>query len=262
MQGFHIIAALAVLLAPAVAAAGRDITTTKIRPFNDPVTDKHRVLIELFVMSRCPDARRAEARFDEVLRSVHSIADIRTVYIANQAQDGGIACMHGPDECAGNVQQLCAAKYGRQGVQAGTDPFSLGWSFIMCQNANFTDVGSPALAEACLQSARFPPAQAARVRACWSGPEGGRLLAASAGEALRRRVHTSCTVFVGGDYRCTQDGGQWRDCPGGSQVADFIASVCGSYRAEAGRWPEGACGAEPREEGEGEEGGGEEEGGR
>ena len=49
---------------------------------------RFRVPIELAVMSRCPDARRAEARFDDVLTVVHDIAEVRLLYIADEAQPG------------------------------------------------------------------------------------------------------------------------------------------------------------------------------
>jgi hypothetical protein len=36
--------------------------------------------------------------------------------------DWGVVCKHGPDECAGNVQELCAAKYAP----------SQWWDFVQC----------------------------------------------------------------------------------------------------------------------------------
>lgn len=48
--------------------------------------------------------------------------------------------MHGPEECAGNVQQLCVAKYSP----------SLWWEFIHCQNFEGREIiGQPALALKC-----------------------------------------------------------------------------------------------------------------
>ncbi|KXZ42899.1 hypothetical protein GPECTOR_112g269 [Gonium pectorale] len=204
-----------------------------------------RVLIELFVMSRCPDARRAEDRFNEVLKQVHSIVDLRTLYIAGEGPDGSVACKHGPAECAGNVQQLCAALHGRHGIARGEDPFQRGWSFLQCQNNKFSDVGSEELAEECLEAAGFSGVRAAAARACWSGPEGGALLRYSAAEARRRGAAKSCTVYVDGQYRCTHDSAQWYDCPGGSEVSDFVNTLCASYRRLTGRWPEDVCGPEP-----------------
>lgn len=36
---------------------------------------------------------------------------------------------------------------------------------------------------------------------------------------------TSCTVFVEDTKRCVIDGGVWRECPGGFQVADFVRTI-------------------------------------
>ncbi|PNH08781.1 hypothetical protein TSOC_004630, partial [Tetrabaena socialis] len=205
-----------------------------------------RALIELFVMSRCPDARRAETRFNEV---VHGIADVRTLYIAEPDAAGNVSCKHGAAECAGDAQQLCAARAGREACgasgAAGCDPFQAGWSFLTCQNERFADVGSLELADSCLQAAGFTDRQAARVRGCWAGPEGEQLLRASAAESRRRGASKSCTVHIGGRYRCTHDDDEWYDCPGGSEVSDFVASVCSEYQRQSGRWPEDVCGPEP-----------------
>ncbi|EFJ39347.1 hypothetical protein VOLCADRAFT_108673 [Volvox carteri f. nagariensis] len=199
------------------------------------------VPIELFVMSRCPDARRAEARFDEVLAVVHSIAQIRTIYIADEANNGSIVCKHGPIECAGDVQQLCAQRYGGQDPADGSN---FGWSFLMCQNQRFNDVGSPELAATCLKTSLFPNHIADKVRSCWSGEEGAQLLQVSAAEARRRGAQRSCTIFVGGTYRCTHDGAQWYDCPGGPEVSDFVRTVCEEYKRLSGVWRSDICGPE------------------
>ncbi|KAG2436949.1 hypothetical protein HXX76_006465 [Chlamydomonas incerta] len=204
-------------------------------------------------MSRCPDARRAEARIDEVLAKVHSIADIRLMYIAarnDSAPPLGVTCKHGDLECAGNVQQLCAAYYGRHGhssAPAGGDPWTHGWDFIMCQNKSPADIGTEELAERCLQEAGFTERRANLTRACWNGPEAGPILRNSAAEALRRKAYKSATIFIGGAYRCTHDDAKWYDCPGGSEVEDFVATVCSTYFRYTSKWPEEICGPQPSE---------------
>lgn len=55
--------------------------------------------------------------------------------------------MHGPYECAGNVQELCAAKYLDQ---------QYWWSYLKCQNFNGRDaIGTPDVALKCAATARF-----------------------------------------------------------------------------------------------------------
>lgn len=57
----------------------------------------------------------------------------------------GVTCMHGQEECAGNVQELCAAKY---------HPTSEWWSFVQCQNFQGRDnIGTPETALNCANAA-------------------------------------------------------------------------------------------------------------
>jgi hypothetical protein len=54
----------------------------------------------------------------------------------------GITCLHGPAECAGNVQQLCAAKYSEKW-----------WDFVRCQNEQGRfQVGLPDVALECAKT--------------------------------------------------------------------------------------------------------------
>jgi Gamma interferon inducible lysosomal thiol reductase (GILT) len=53
--------------------------------------------------------------------------------------------MHGPEECAGNVQQLCAHKYA---------PFKNSWEFVICQNYQGREsIGGPDVALKCAEAA-------------------------------------------------------------------------------------------------------------
>jgi hypothetical protein len=53
--------------------------------------------------------------------------------------------MHGAEECAGNVQQLCVHKYA---------PFWNWWEFVKCQNYQGRDnIGKPEVALKCAQRA-------------------------------------------------------------------------------------------------------------
>lgn len=55
--------------------------------------------------------------------------------------------MHGRNECAGNVQELCAIKHA---------PFERWWEFVQCQNFQGRyEVGKPATALKCANSARL-----------------------------------------------------------------------------------------------------------
>lgn len=68
------------------------------------------------------------------------------LYISVNASepDFGVTCKHGPSECRGNVQELCAMKY---------VPTSTWWRFVQCQNFQGRySVGEPDVALKCAQS--------------------------------------------------------------------------------------------------------------
>jgi hypothetical protein len=59
----------------------------------------------------------------------------------------GVTCLHGRDECAGNVQQLCAIKY---------TPMKIWWEFVTCQNYEGKDkIGRPDVALKCARTAKI-----------------------------------------------------------------------------------------------------------
>lgn len=83
------------------------------------------------------------------------------------------------------------------------------------------------------------------IQACVKGPEGARLMAASAAEVKARGVKSSCTVMLDGAPRCVRDGGEWRDCPGGARDEDFVRSICAALsRKGGGAALPPACGAQ------------------
>lgn len=118
-----------------------------------------KVPVQLGVMSRCPDALLCENAFNQVLKKVSDKMDLSLVYVAkyvlrcwlgnlrllafrldSSEPDFGVKCMHGAEECAGNVQQLCVAKY---------EP-TFWWEFVQCQNyEGRQNIGNPALALKC-----------------------------------------------------------------------------------------------------------------
>lgn len=61
--------------------------------------------------------------------------------------DFGVVCKHGPQECAGNVQELCAMEYA---------PFQRWWNFVHCQNFQGRyEVGKPETALKCANTAQL-----------------------------------------------------------------------------------------------------------
>lgn len=105
----------------------------------------HWISIHLLKLVGCPDALLCENTFDSVLKKVADKVDLKLVYIAqlvpfpvflmpclwsetrlnSSDEDFGATCMHGPEECAGNVHQLCAQKH---------SPLANWWEFVNCNN--------------------------------------------------------------------------------------------------------------------------------
>jgi len=114
-----------------------------------PTVPDIKVSIQLGVMSRCPDALLCESTFNDVLSRVIDKVDISLVYIAkinSSEPDFGISCLHGPEECAGNVQQLCANKYAPSKKNW--------WEFVRCQNYQGREsIGEPDVALKCAHTA-------------------------------------------------------------------------------------------------------------
>jgi len=190
-----------------------------------------KVLIDLFVMSKCPDARRCETVFADVLKTTHQIAHVRTSYIASYDGPNKIVCKHGPEECEGDSQQLCAYEY----TPADGNYFNF-VSFLTCLNRNFTGIGDPDLADSCLSEAGYLGNDQAKIRACFKS-KGHTLLKRSVDFTLASHITTSCTIHINGVHRCVYDGGQILDCPGGGSAADFINTICEAAYENKGKWP-------------------------
>ncbi len=73
-----------------------------------PGAPRHPVILELFVMSRCPDAHFCESAVEPILKKLGSLVRLKMEYIADIGADGkSVMCKHGAEECSGNKQQLC-----------------------------------------------------------------------------------------------------------------------------------------------------------
>ncbi|KAI8326110.1 hypothetical protein GQ54DRAFT_241176, partial [Martensiomyces pterosporus] len=183
-------------------------------------TKSDKVLVELFVMSRCPDALKVEDVFSSVVPAVYSIMDIQLSFIAALQPNAtyGATCMHGDEECRGNIDELCALKH-----RPDLPSF---WRFLTCLNSRFADIGrDPDLSLKCASSAGL---DTAAFLTCATQGEGLALFKQSVENAQFAGVKTSATVYIDGKLRCVEDGG-WRSCPGGYRPADFIRDICGAY---------------------------------
>ena len=70
-----------------------------------------KVNLELFVMSRCPDASYCEHAFDKVLARTKAFVTVSPRFIQTANDDGSISAPHGDSEVTGNLFQLCVAAH-------------------------------------------------------------------------------------------------------------------------------------------------------
>lgn len=192
-------------------------------------SNSHQVPVTLGVMSRCPDALLCETLFDSVIPRVAEKIDLSLTYIATlNASDPvfGVTCMHGPDECAGNVQQLCVAKY---------TPLWTWWEFVMCQNYQGRgQIGSADVALKCARTHNIDWEESG-VGHCvgldgnGEGYEGVQLLQDSVRVAGSLGITKSCTVVINKQKVCIHDG-TWQHCDNGHEVRDFVDQIEEEYQ--------------------------------
>ena len=62
--------------------------------------------------------------------------------------------------------------------------------------------------------------------------KGMDLLRDSVERSQKAGVKYSCTVRLDDDIRCIRDGGEWKDCSGGSKVEDLVGDVEKLYQTK------------------------------
>ncbi|KAI0053633.1 hypothetical protein FA95DRAFT_1481210 [Auriscalpium vulgare] len=188
-----------------------------------------KVPVTLGVMSRCPDALFCEAVFDQVLPRVADKIDFSLTYVAKDNSSDpefGATCMHGREECAGNVQQLCAAKYA---------PVKNWWEFVMCQNYQTREkIGTPEVALQCARAAEIDwessqVGQCAGLDGSGLGEEGIQLLHESIKNTQELNITNSCTVVINKRKVCVRDE-TWKQCENGHNRIDFIRQIEAEYQ--------------------------------
>ncbi|KAK0453618.1 hypothetical protein EV421DRAFT_1765376 [Armillaria borealis] len=192
-----------------------------------PLNEDVKVPVHLGVMSRCPDALLCESIFDKVLTRVGGKVDLSLVYVGrldDSEPDFGVQCKHGPVECAGNVQQLCIAKYAT---------FNQWWEFVQCQNYQGKEnIGKPETALKCARSALFDwdgqISQCVGEGASGKGEEGVALLHESVKLGKSMGIEKSCTILINGREVCIRDE-TWRNCEEGHTANDFIRQINNEY---------------------------------
>ncbi|KAI8474862.1 MAG: hypothetical protein J3K34DRAFT_111252 [Monoraphidium minutum] len=196
-----------------------------------------KVLLELFVMSLCPDANFCEHFFDKLLETLHPIVHVEARFIGHE-RASGVTCPHGDSECTANIYQLCVGAYAP--AAHNRDWY---FKFLVCTWGEKARPDDKSIVATCLDKVGFSDkALRSKIDACIAGPEGKELMRSSAALIKERRAERSCTVFVDGAKRCIRDGGRWYDCPGGSSEEEFTKTICDAHKAKGGAAaPAGVC---------------------
>ncbi|KAL8830780.1 MAG: hypothetical protein Q9170_005585 [Blastenia crenularia] len=179
------------------------------------------VPLEAHIMSKCPDAR--DCLRDLVVPAMEQVVDkvnFTLSFIGSVDTNDSIHCKHGPPECLGNMVELCAFDlYPNQPV------ISLGFS--NCLTASYSKIPSRELVESC---ALEHGVSFEKLNGCISEEgKGLDLLMHSVEHSSAVGVTRSCTVRIDGKMWCIRDGGQWKDCKGGSDVESLVKEVESLY---------------------------------
>lgn len=110
---------------------------------SDSTATKDLVPLEAHIMSKCPDAK--DCLRDLVLPTmmrVNAKVNFTLSYIGTPTDSNdGVACKHGPNECMGNIIELCAA-------HLYPDP-KIYLGFVMCLTRDYKEIPNRELVEDC-----------------------------------------------------------------------------------------------------------------
>jgi hypothetical protein len=179
------------------------------------------VPLEAHIMSKCPDAR--DCLQELVLPTMANVSDkvnFTLSYIGSlDPKSDEVHCMHGPEECLGNIIQLCAA-------DVYPDP-KMYLGFTNCMTSDYKDIPQRDLVEECAMEYGI---DFNKLNNCISDEgKGIDLLRASVERSRSLGVTKSCTIRLADEIRCIRDGGEWSDCDGGSGVEDLVADIESLY---------------------------------
>jgi len=222
-----------------------------------PLPSKPRVMLDLFVASKCPDAPRCQRMLAPVLESgVGELVEVRLGFLANAnaSEPSGFECLHGPTECVGNLAELCVHAHWpyHVDIEVGQLPAHLNWMlFLPCvsEGANgrpFNSTASsliPGNTNACLQRYGVPSATADAIEACVAGDQGKALLAESAARThamcgthsdLPHIGCKSCSMYLDGQPVCVIDDATIYNCSAVDQgdSSAWTAAICAAAKAK------------------------------
>ena len=137
--------------------------------------------IQLFVMSHCPYGTMAEKALDEVLGAIPSLKFGGLYFIANDAGNGSFTSLHGANEVAEDLRQVCIIRYYPGKIM----------NYTVCIAANYTNSGS--IWQNCSNSMGI---DTSRIEGCSTGDEGKALLKENIALSNSLGIYTSPTLLV------------------------------------------------------------------
>lgn len=131
--------------------------------------------------------------------------------------------MHGPEECMGNIIELCAAKlYPSPKTYLG---------FTMCLTKDYQSIPQKSLVEDCALEHGLDFGELNKCSLEDNGGTGVGLLRDSVRRSIKAGVTASCTVRLNEEIYCIRDDGEWKDCPSGANVNDLVIAIEKQYRS-------------------------------
>ena len=120
-----------------------------------------RATIELFVMSQCPYGVQAETLAKSVIDSFNGEVNLSVRFIASENADGSFTSLHGANEVAEDLRQVCIMKYYPAKIM----------NYTGCIAANYSNAGS--IWQNCAGSNSI---DSTKISNCSTGNEGKALL--------------------------------------------------------------------------------------
>ncbi|KAK0714579.1 hypothetical protein B0H67DRAFT_664080 [Lasiosphaeris hirsuta] len=182
------------------------------------------VPLEAHIMSKCPDARDCLRELVlPTMQKVYGKVNFTLSYIGRPTENDGVQCMHGPEECLGNIIELCAQKL-------YPDPKTY-LGFTMCLSKDYKQIPQRSLVEDCALEHAIDFSELNNCATRDDGAYGVGMLRDSVRRSSSVGVNKSCTVRLDDKIYCIRDGGKWTDCPAGAEVNDLVIAIEKLYQS-------------------------------
>ncbi len=143
-------------------------------------------------------------------------------YIGTPTDNDGVECKHGPEECMGNIIELCAASL---------YPVKESLGFTYCLTRNYQEIPQKSLVEDCALEHGIDIKE---LNNCGVRDDGGfamGMLRDSVRRSKEAGVTKSCTVRLNNEIYCVRDDGKWSECSNGSGVNDLVIAIEKLYQS-------------------------------